>query len=77
MNAIDQEFVKKTEAAYFRTNTDTGANWNAMFIWNVVRQHVGLPVLKPDDLPAFCETHQKYHVIKEDYGCVRRPVTES
>lgn len=72
MKTIDQEFIERTEASHFRTDTDTGANFNAIFIWNVVRQHVGLPILKLSDLPAFCETHQKYHVIKKDYGCKRK-----
>lgn len=73
MNAIDEEFIKKTEAAYFRTNTDTGANWNAMFIWNVVRKHLGLQPLKLEDLPAYCHTHKTYHIIQKDYGCTRQP----
>lgn len=68
---IDNTFIKKVEEAHFRTNDDTGANLNALFIWNLVREHVGESRLEWRDLPAYCETHQKYHKIDIDYGCVR------
>jgi hypothetical protein len=70
---IDADFIKKVEAEHFRTDQDTGANSCALFIWNLVRAHAGLPTLKKSDLRAYCETHGKYHVIMEDYGCIRRP----
>lgn len=71
---IDTDFIKRVESAHFRTNEDTGANLNAILIWNMVRRHVGLPRIDIDDLPAYCETHEKYHVIQEDYGCKRKKV---
>lgn len=71
-NKIDAEFVKRIEASYFRTNQDTGAAENAMFIWNLVRKHVGLPPLNVNDLPAYCLTHKTYHVILNEYGCKRK-----
>jgi len=66
------EFIQKVEKDHFRTVTDTGANPNALFIWNLVREEAGLPRLDPKDLPAFCVTHGKYHILREDYGCVRK-----
>lgn len=67
-----QQFIKETEKAHFRTDSDTGANPNALFIWNLLRKWAELPQLKKEDLPAYCSTHEKYHVIKEDYGCKRK-----
>lgn len=67
---IDIEFVNKVEKAHFRTVHDTGANGQAMLVWNMVREHVGLPRICLNDLPAYCETHLKYHLIKREYGCV-------
>jgi hypothetical protein len=75
MNTIDEAFVKKVEAAHFRTVHDTGANENALLIWNIVREHVGLPWLKKSDLPVYCETHDTYHLFRDGYGC--KPRTES
>lgn len=76
MNAIDAEFIKKVEGDHFRTVGDTGAHPNAMMIWNRVRQHVGLARITIDDLPKYCETHDTYHMLREDYGCKQRtPVT--
>jgi hypothetical protein len=63
-------FIERVEKAHFRTNEDTGANQNAMLIWNLVRAEAGLPPLDLRDLPAYCETHKMYHVIRADYGCV-------
>lgn len=68
---ITEEFIRKVEDAHFRTNEDTGAHPNALMIWNIVRAHIGLPALSANDLPAFCDEHKKYHVIKDDYGCRR------
>jgi hypothetical protein len=69
---IDHEFIKRVEAGHFRTNQDTGANANALFIWNLVRKEAGLEPLSVKDLPAFCAVHQKYHIIREEYGCVAK-----
>lgn len=44
------EFVEDYESCHFRTPYDTGANHNAMFIWNGVRQLAGLEALTEDDL---------------------------
>jgi hypothetical protein len=69
---IDDQFVKEVEESHFRTNEDTGANSNALLIWNMVREHVGLPRLDILDLPAYCITHKTYHVIRPSYGCKRK-----
>jgi hypothetical protein len=68
-NKIDIEFIKEVESRDFRSVSDTGANANALYVWNQVREHVGLPRLKLTDLPQYCEIHHKYHVIQADYGC--------
>ncbi len=66
---IDLEFISEVESADFRTVHDTGANHNALYIWNKVRAHVGLERLTKAMLPNWCLIHKKYHVIQEDYGC--------
>lgn len=55
------EFVQDVENRFFRTNQDTGANSNAMMIWNLVRNHFGLPRLRKDDLPSWCPECKEYH----------------
>jgi hypothetical protein len=68
---IDLKFIESVEKAHFRTNEDTGANPNALLIWNLVRKNCGLAPLSKDDLPAYCQTHKTYHHIKPDNGCER------
>lgn len=68
---IDREFIAEVESKHFRTDADTGANQNAMMIWNIVREYVGLSRLRVQDLPAFCVTHGRYHLINNEYGCQR------
>ncbi len=68
---VDQEFIKQIESRHFRTNEDTGANLNALFIWNLVRVELGLKCLHTTDLPAHCKTHDTYHVINKENGCIR------
>ena len=55
------KFIEAVEQAHFSTVQDTGANWNAMFIWNIVRARAGLKPLSLSDLDAYCETCKKYH----------------
>ena len=43
-------FIEDMESRFFRTATDTGANPNAMFVWNLVREWAGLDRLTVDDL---------------------------
>lgn len=69
---LDLEFVEQIEKAHFRTRNDTGANLNALLIWNCVRKHVGLKPLTVEDLPAFCDTHNTVHIIRPDYNCKMR-----
>lgn len=71
MNTIDRAFIEEVQKAHFRTAADTGANHNALFIWNLVRRHVGLEPLERENLPAYCMTHETYHTIRTDYGCRR------
>lgn len=66
---IDSDFVKEVERHHFRTEHDTGANLNAMLVWNIVRKHVGLPPLSKKDLPRYCVHHDTYHLLRPDYGC--------
>lgn len=44
------EFIEDVEACHFRTGHDTGANLNAMMIWNIVREWAGMESLDHDDL---------------------------
>lgn len=47
-------FIKDVESHFFRTDKDTGANLNAILIWNLVRKHAGLETIYPsDDLPQW------------------------
>jgi len=55
------DFIAHMEKHYFRTDADTGANENALFVWNLVREYAGLPKLTLKDLPAFCVTCGRYH----------------
>lgn len=77
MQTIDTSFIKDVESRHFRTNEDTGANLNALMIWNLVRKHAGLPKLETDDLPAYCATHDTYHLIQLEYGCKRKSNDEA
>jgi hypothetical protein len=56
------EMIAAVERDHFRTEHDSGANRNAMMIWNYVRKHAGLEPLTIADLPAWCETCQRYHI---------------
>jgi len=49
-----EEFIVDVEACHFRTNGDTGANKNALFIWNIVRNWAGMDCMEEDDL------HKRY-----------------
>lgn len=44
------DFIADVESRHFRTQYDTGANMNAMIIWNMVRKFAGLEELTRDDL---------------------------
>ena len=57
-----KQFIADTEASHFRTVSDTGANSNALFIWNRVRVQAGMKELTLTDLPTWCENCRKYHV---------------
>ena len=59
---IDKNFVEKIERAHFRTDEDTGANLNALFIWNLVRKELGLDNLQKSDLPSYCNICDNYHI---------------
>jgi hypothetical protein len=45
-------FVAETEQEILRTDSDIGANPNALGVWNRVRQHAGLPRLQRRDLTS-------------------------
>ncbi len=59
-------FIKSVEDNHFRTDTDTGANLNALFIWNRIREYAGLEPLRLEDLPSYCKVCDNYHV----YPCL-------
>lgn len=69
------ELIETVEKAHFRTQEDTGANSNAILIWNCVRRFAGLPEIFRSDLPGYCHTHDCYHIIRLDYGCKPRAST--
>lgn len=48
------------ENAHFRTNKDTGANPNALLVWNALRRQLGLPWLSLDDLPKYDAERKGY-----------------
>jgi len=58
---IDRDFVNKVQREHFRTDQDTGANPNALLIWNLVRKHAGMSPITLDDLPTYCEMCSRYH----------------
>lgn len=64
--SIDSEvllkFIADVEGRDFRTEQDTGATMNAIYVWNHVRRLAGLEPLRLQDLPAWCVTCIKYHV---------------
>jgi len=47
-----RSFVAETEQEIFRTDSDIGANPNALGVWNRVREHAGLPRLQRRDLTS-------------------------
>lgn len=44
------DFIRDVEARHFRTGHDTGANRNALFVWNQLREYAGLERLTWRDL---------------------------
>lgn len=54
------EFIKRIEDAHFRTESDTGANFNALFIWNQVRKFAGLEPIDKFEL-------RRRHAATSDY----------
>lgn len=69
----DLEFIENIESRFFRTEHDTGANFNALFIWNLVREHAGLPKLDQFDLTIGEEYTQG---IERPYPVMPRPEEE-
>lgn len=67
-----EKLIEEVEAEHFRTQEDTGANECAMTVWNCVRRKLGREPLIKSSLPAYCLTHKVYHIIKPDYGCVKK-----
>lgn len=57
---ISRDFILEVESKYFRTNEDVGANQNALFIWNLVREQAGLPRLEMKDLPRWWISEKSY-----------------
>lgn len=55
------QFIADTERAHFRTVHDSGANSNAMMLWNLLREHAGLSKLMLNDLPTWCSVCSQYH----------------
>lgn len=63
------EFIDEVERVFFRTGHDTGANANALIIWNQVREYAGRERLTRDDLiRRHAETDGKtFEEMKADY----------
>ena len=47
---VQEAFIESIERAHFRTHGDTGANTNALLIWNQVRKAASMGSLTKDDL---------------------------
>lgn len=64
------DFIEDIERRYFRTDSDTGAGDNALFIWNRVREHAGMKPLTKGDLRKrerdYYMTRLAEAVIRED-----------
>lgn len=63
------EFIADVEECHFRTAHDTGANPNALMVWNILREYAGLQSLDKDDL---IRRHAEYNGVtfeemKQDY----------
>ncbi len=65
------QFISSIEKNHFRTDRDSGANPNALMIWNLLREYAGLARLEYKDLPSWCGLHKRYHIIRDGYGCYR------
>lgn len=66
-------FVADFERSHFRTVSDTGANPDAMRLWNLVRHRAGLPMIGIEDLPAYNENAGKY-VLPKDSKLTGKPI---
>lgn len=44
------EFIEDVEKCNFRSGHDTGANSNALMVWNILREWAGMERLTSDDL---------------------------
>jgi len=73
---IDLEFIADVERRMFRTEHDTGANINALMIWNMVREHAGLPKLQVLDLTIGEEYCDKTYDAVSEREYPLRPRTE-
>lgn len=62
-----EEFIQDSEAKWFRTASDVGANTNALFVWNRVRDFAGLPALTNQDLRDKEPEVAKFHDLKAKY----------
>lgn len=64
-----EEFIADVEECHFRTAHDTGANLNAMFVWNIVRNWAGMDSLDIDDLHRNHARidNKTYEEVKADY----------
>lgn len=56
------EAMRAVEAEHFRTNSDTGAAGQAMVVWNELRQQLGMPPLRRDDLPSYNQDAKRYEM---------------
>jgi hypothetical protein len=61
------DFIADVEARHFRTVNDTGANLNALMIWNRVREFAGLPELTMDELAAKYPGGGEWKALKVKY----------
>ena len=61
VNEVLYTIVTDIESSHFRTEHDTGANPNALLVWNWVRRWVGLPYIDRNSLRKYCKACDTYH----------------
>ena len=65
------EFIADFESRFMRTESDTTANPNALFVWNIIRERAGLPRLNRVDLTCACE-YSESPVLERPYPVMPR-----
>ena len=56
--------LQSVEESHFRTTEDTGANGNALVVWNALRSQLNLPRLTKEDLASYDNKSNTYRTPK-------------